>query len=108
MAREIRVSGTHAAARNQRVIAVGVDRKGNLYAGSSNYFDKGQKAATDRLGVKRVKADRKLHAEEELMAEVDDLVRVGTSKLDPCGPDWHDCLGQLLSKGIEIDNCNVR
>jgi hypothetical protein len=38
------------------------------------------------------------------MAEVQDLVAIGTSKRYPCGPQEHDCYGQLIKKGIQIDN----
>jgi RHS repeat-associated protein len=51
IAQGIRTSATHAPAINQRTIAVGVDTEGRLWAGSSNRFDAGQRAALDRLGV---------------------------------------------------------
>jgi hypothetical protein len=46
VASEVRESGLHPAARNQRVIAVGEDSSGGLHAGSSNGFDT---AAADRI-----------------------------------------------------------
>jgi len=103
MASEVRDAGLHPAARNQRVIAVGSDGSGGLHAGSSNGFDAGQRAALERLGINRVPGSAKLHAEEELLRALDDLKKVGTSKRMPCGPSEHDCLRQLVERGVEIE-----
>src|SRR5439155_14567962 len=51
LADEVRTSGLHPAAVNQRTIAVGADSEGSLFAGSSNGFDAGQRAALERLGI---------------------------------------------------------
>ncbi|MGI9303951.1 MAG: polymorphic toxin-type HINT domain-containing protein, partial [Gammaproteobacteria bacterium] len=99
-AAEIREAGVHPAARNQRVVAVGEDASGNLFAGSSKFFDKGQRAAADALGIKRVPSRKGNHAEENLLDAVPDLRRVGTDKLDPCP----NCLRQLIERGVKIDN----
>jgi len=103
-ANEIREAGQHPAARNNRTIAVGEDANGNLHAGSSNGFDRGQREAADNLGVSRVPSRKGNHAEENLMDAVPDLKRVGTSKRNPCGPSEKNCAGQLKEKGIEVDN----
>ncbi|WP_444923039.1 FG-GAP-like repeat-containing protein [Microbulbifer sp. DLAB2-AF] len=104
LAEEIRSSGNHAAPRNNRTIAVGEDVNGNLFAGSSNGFDAGQRAAADALGIKRVPSRRGTHAEEDLMHYVNGLKKVGTSKRSPCGASEHNCAAQLLKRGIEVDN----
>jgi RHS repeat-associated protein len=107
IADDIRSSGLHPAARNQRTIAVGEDASGGLHAGSSNGFDAGQRAALQRNGVHRVPGSGRLHAEEELLRDVPDLQRVGTSVRDPCGPDEHNCRQQLLDRGVEIENDGI-
>jgi RHS repeat-associated protein len=104
LANEIREGGVHAPARNQRTIAVGEDAQGVLWAGSSNGFDKGQRAAADRLGVQRVPSRKGAHAEENLLREVPELKRAGTSKRAPCGAGEHNCAAQLERAGVEIDN----
>jgi hypothetical protein len=43
-------------------------------------FDKGQKAAEDALGIKRVPSKSDADAEENLLREVRGLKKVGTSK----------------------------
>ncbi len=103
MASEIRQAGLHPAARNQRTIAVGADESGRLFAGSSNGFDAGQRAAMERLGVSRVPGSASLHAEEELLRGVPTLSRVGTSVRTPCGPAEHNCLAQLVARGVGIE-----
>ena len=103
-AKQIRSAGTHPASRNQRTIAVGEDAEGNLYAGSSNGFDSGQQQAAESLGIKPVRCMPQAHAEENLMREVSNLKRVGTSVRVPCGASEHNCRGQLISRGIKIDN----
>lgn len=99
-AKQIREAGTHPASRNQRVISVGEDANGNIFAGSSGGFDKGQRAAADALGVQRVPTRAGRHAEENLLDAVPDLQRVGTDALDPCPR----CLPQLIERGVKIDN----
>lgn len=105
-------SALHPAAMNHRVIAVGVDGDGHLWAGSSNGFDPGQRAALSRLGITRVPGSSYLHAEEELLPQaaatrglpgVPNLRRIGTSVRYPCGPLEHDCLGQLTNAGVGIE-----
>lgn len=103
LAAQVREAGIHAAARNQRVIAVGEDGAGGLHAGSSNGFDAGQRAQLEALGITRVPGSGSLHAEEELIRGVTGLKRVGTSKRDPCGPAEHNCAQQLAERGIEVE-----
>lgn len=103
MASEIREGGQHPAARNNRTIAVGEDAEGNLFAGSSNRFDRGQKVVAEKLGVKIVKSKAGQHAEENLMREVPGLKRVGTSVRAPCGPTEHNCAQQLADALIEVE-----
>jgi hypothetical protein len=107
LANEIREAGAPRAARC-RVIAVGVDSKGKLWAGSSNNFDKGMREAAKRLGIEMVKTLDEHHAEENLMEAVPDLRAVGTSPQEPCPggpkPKQHDCNAQLEAKGIFVDN----
>lgn len=86
------------------MIAVGVDSEGNLFAGSSNGFDPGQRAALDELGIIRVPGSGNLHAEEEeLLRGVPDLQQVGTSVRMPCGPEEHDCALQLANAGVGVE-----
>src|SRR5262249_43036206 len=80
LASKIRGAGRHPAARNNRVIAVGVDAQGKLVAGSSNGFDRGQRAAAEALGIECVPSKKACHAEENLMREVSTLQKVGTSR----------------------------
>lgn len=103
IASDIRTSGLHPAAVNQRTIAVGQDTSGNLYVGSSNGFDAGQREAIDTHGVQRVPGSGSLHAEEELLRAVPDLQRIGTSVRAPCGPGEHNCLQQLVDRGVTIE-----
>lgn len=102
MASQIRQSGLHPIARNNRTIAVGQDDAGTLYAGSSNGFDAGQRAALEQLGIVRVPGSGGLHAEEELLREVPQLARVGTSVRVPCGPSEKNCMAQLLARGVQV------
>jgi len=101
---QIHKSGGHPATRNQRVMAVGRSRSGNVYVGSNAGFDRGQREAADRLGVIRVPTHGGMHAEENLVLSVPDLTEVGTARLYPCGPDQHDCQGLLTRGGIKIVN----
>jgi RHS repeat-associated protein len=100
----IRRAGSHPASRNQRTIAVGEDASGTLYAGSSNGFDRGQRAAAEGLGVRCVSCKGGAHAEENLIREVPNLQGVGTSSRLPCGVGEHNCRGQLEQRGVRIDN----
>ncbi len=104
LAKRIREAGTHPASKNQRVIAVGMDAEGKLFAASSNGFDRGQKAMADALGIKAVPSKAGHHAEENLLREVSDLKAVGTSKRWPCGPTEHNCAQQLIDRGVILDN----
>ena len=101
---EIRRASLHPAARHQRTIAVGVDHEGRLFAGSSSGFDRGQRAALERLGIHRVPGSGAMHAEEELLQSVPGLRRVGTSVRAPCGPTEHNCRLQLLQRRVELEN----
>jgi hypothetical protein len=103
LAEEIRLGG-HFLAAARRTIAVGQDAAGSLFVASSNRLDSGMRAVAQRLGVKEIPSVIGKHAEEVLMEGVPDLVRIGTSKRLPCGPGEHNCLEQLISKGIEITN----
>jgi hypothetical protein len=103
MADQVREAGLHPAAVNQRAITVGMDSGGNLFAGSSNGFDAGQRAVLARFGIERVPGNGMLHAEEELMMQIPDLQRIGVSGPPICGPESHNCLGQLTRLGVQID-----
>ena len=103
LAEEIRLGG-HFLAAARRTIAVGQDAAGNLFVASSNRLDSGMRAVAQKLGVKEIASVIGKHAEEALMEGVPDLVRIGTSRRLPCGPGEHNCLAQLISKGIEITN----
>lgn len=74
-----------------------------MFAGSSNGFDRGQRAAAEARGVICVSCKKGAHAEENLMREVPDLKPVGTSKRSPCGPSAHNCAGQLANRGVGRD-----
>ncbi|MEV6964417.1 LamG-like jellyroll fold domain-containing protein [Hamadaea sp. NPDC051192] len=104
-AKQIREAGDHDASINQRTIGVGQDSAGNLTAGSSNGFDAGQRAMTDKLGIRRVPSLADQHAEENLASDnagsLWPLERVGTDARSPCGPDEHNCAGLLDRLGIE-------
>ncbi|QWW19103.1 hypothetical protein I6B53_08240 [Schaalia sp. 19OD2882] len=102
MAEQIRLNAESFFPRVRRTIAVGMDSKGGLWAGSSNGFDRGQAAMCDKLGIEIVPTMNGKHAEEELLNGVPDLVAVGTSNRMPCGPAEHDCAGQLADKGIQV------
>jgi hypothetical protein len=78
-ANQVRSAALHPAAANHRTIAVGVNSEGQLFAGSSNGFDAGQRAALENLGMTRVPGSAALHAEEELLRAVPDLQQIGTS-----------------------------
>jgi YD repeat-containing protein len=103
LANKVRMSGLHPAAVNERTIAVGANAEGKLFAGSSSGFDAGQRAALERLGISRVPGSSALHAEEELLRGVPDLQRIGTSLRAPCGPLEHNCLQQLIDRGVTIE-----
>lgn len=100
----IRRAGKHPASRNQRTIAVGMDKNGGLHAGSSGGFDEGQRKMAERLGIPRVPTKKGKHAEENLMSCIEGLKSVGTSKRAPCGSDEHNCAKQLTDAGIDVDN----
>lgn len=113
LSNRIRVAGGHPAAVNQRTIAVGRDSQGRLFAGSSNGFDAGQRAAADALGIPRVPSrtipnpaggHTRLHAEENLLNAVPELRTVGTSKRFPCGASERNCGAQLQAAGVKVDN----
>jgi RHS repeat-associated protein len=104
LAKMIREAGKHKPAINQRVIAVGQNAAGVLFAGSSNGFDAGQRAMADKLGIQRVPSSTGNHAEENLVKCVPDLKSVGTSKREPCGPTEHNCAGKLAELKIDVDN----
>jgi hypothetical protein len=75
---------------NNQVIAVGVDHDGQLVAAANtgSYFTAGQRALLEELDIRqaisRTVQGTKLHAEENLLGSVSDIVAVGTSKLEPC------------------------
>ena len=104
LAGEIRESGLHPAAVNNRTVAVGENSQGQLFAGSSNGFDRGQRGAAQARGVTCVSCKKGAHAEENLMREVPDLKQVGTSRRSPCGPSEHNCAGQLADQGVRVEN----
>jgi len=56
-----------------------------------------------KAGVQCVPSKADQHAEENLLREVPDLKKVGTSKRAPCGPSEHDCARQLEEKGVEVE-----
>jgi hypothetical protein len=88
-------------AAGQRTIAVAQAPDGSLYAGSSYGFDAGQKAMAQLLGINLIPTDRRLHAEENLIKFLKgNFCTVGTYQQAPCGPDRHDCAGQLTRLGI--------
>ncbi|HEU4551294.1 MAG TPA: RHS repeat-associated core domain-containing protein [Chitinophaga sp.] len=109
LAKEIADSGDHFFAQKLRTVAVGEDSSGKLFAASSNGLDAGQRAKALELGITPLNSStvmvdgKNLHAEEVLLKEVDDLKAVGTWKRAPCGPDEHNCLQQLIDKGVKIE-----
>jgi len=103
LAEDIRTSGDNLQSITRRTIAVGQDKAGKLFAGSSNGFDKGMRAALTRLGITRVPGSGKLHAEEELLRGVPNLKRVGTSVRAPCGPAENNCAQQLKDANVEVE-----
>jgi len=104
-ARQIRQAGDTPRAINSRVIAVGQDEAGNLTAGSSNGFDMGMQTEADNLGIRTVPSIGGQHAEEDLMLDNQDtlwpLKRVASDNQGACGPESHDCAGQMDDLGIE-------
>ena len=104
-ARQIRLAGDDPQAVNERVMAVGQDEAGNLTAGSSNSFDRGQRLMADQLKIRRVPSRAGYHAEEDLIADNEGslwpLKRVASDNQVPCGPERNDCAGQLDRLGIE-------
>jgi len=104
-ARQIRLSGNDDIAINSRVIAVGQDEAGNLTAGSSNRFDTGMQTAADNLKIRIVPNVDGMHGEEELMEDNRNtlwpLKRVASDNQGACGPERHDCAGQMDNLGIE-------
>lgn len=103
LAQQVREAGLHPAAVERRTIAIGANSEGELFAGSSNGFDAGQRAALEDLGITRVPGSPELHAEEELLRGVPGLTRVGTSVRMPCGPLEHDCALQLANAGVQVE-----
>jgi hypothetical protein len=104
-ARQIRLSGDTPQAITQRVIAVGQDEAGNLTAGSSRGFDMGMQTAADNLGIRIVPSIGGQHAEEDLLLDNEgtlwQLERVASDNQGACGPEGHDCAGQMDRLGIE-------
>jgi len=104
MAREVSHSGSGFARR--RTVAVGADSNGRLWAGSSNGFDAGQRAALERLGIQRVPGSAGLHAEEELLRALrteggpSSFTSIGTFSRMPCSDAGHMCAQQLFDWGI--------
>jgi hypothetical protein len=103
LASDVRDAAKDRLARNMRVFAVGVDASGKPYVGSSNGFDPGQKEMADRLNITRVPSSRGNHAEENLLKADVGIMKVGTWHRMPCGPMEHDCLKQLISRGVEVE-----
>jgi len=99
------MSGNDNIAISSRVIAVGQDDAGNLTAGSSNRLDTGMQAAADNLGIRIVPNVNGMHAKEELMQDNQgtlwSLRRVASDNQGACGPESHDCAGQMDKLGIE-------
>jgi hypothetical protein len=106
-ARQIRQSGDTPRAIRSRVIAVGQDEAGNLTAGSSNGFDMGMQTAADNLGIRTVTSIDGQHAEEDLLLDNKDtlwpLKRVASGNQGACGPESHNCAGQMDNLGIEYN-----
>jgi RHS repeat-associated protein len=102
LAAQIREGGLHAAARNTRTFAVGVDSEGRLFAASSNGFDRGQREAAARLGITVVRSSTGAHAEENLLRRVPGLKDVGTSVRTPCGANEQNCIEQLATSGVGV------
>jgi hypothetical protein len=80
-----------------------MDSAGNLFAGSSNGFDAGQRTALEMLGISRVPGVGMLHAEEDLVASVPDLERIGVSGSPICGPESHNCLALLTRLSVQTE-----
>jgi len=72
--------------------------EGRLVAGSSNGFDRGQKEMAEKLGIRTVPTSGGKHAEENLLKG--QVEAIGTTRT-PCGPDRHDCAGQLATAGVQ-------
>jgi RHS repeat-associated protein len=100
LAQRISDAGEHYFARVLRVVAVGRDKAGNLYAASSDRFTAAQRKLTDALGIQRVPSTPGNHAEENLLEAVDDLDGVGTYPQDPCPT----CLPQLVERKVNVEN----
>jgi RHS repeat-associated protein len=103
LADQVRLGARYPQAAKMRVIAIGENSQGELFAGSSNGFDPGQLRVLKELGIGRVPAIEGYHAEEEILTYVPDLVRIGVSGQPPCSPERHDCLGKLIRAGVEIE-----
>jgi RHS repeat-associated protein len=105
MAREV-----HGAADSpfalRRTIAIGQDAEGSLWAGSSNGFDRGQRAALERLGINRVVGSNTLHAEGELLRAdkggLFTLKSVGTWSRMPCADAGFMCAASLDARGVTV------
>lgn len=94
----------HRITAIRRTVAVSEDSAGNLHVGSSNGLDSGMRDPSGRFGVAPVPSRPGLHAEEELMEAITDLVRVGTSRRLPCGPAEQNSVQQLRNRGIIVTN----
>ena len=88
-----------------RTHAVAEDANGQLWVGaSSGGFDSEQRQVAEGLGLNFVQTRGDNHAEENLMQQVPNIVRMGTSRA-PCppGPKTHGCAVQLQERGIIVD-----
>jgi len=103
LARTIRLAGESPQSRNMRTIAVGQDEAGNLKAGSSRGFDKGQRECCKVLGIEMVPSSAGKHAEENLLKGFPGMRRIGTDARQPCGPGEHNCAAQLRAAGVQIE-----
>jgi hypothetical protein len=76
-----------------------------LTAGLGNGFDTGMQGTADNLEIRTVTSIDGQHAEEDLLLDNKDtlwpLERVASDNQGACGPEWHDCAGQMDDLGIE-------
>ena len=103
LAARVREAGLHPAAVSRRTIAIGENSAGELFAGSSNGFDRGQRTMAQLPGIECVPCKAGMHAEENLLREVPRLRRVGTSVRMPCGPGEHNCAAQLQQALVKVE-----
>lgn len=65
----------------------------------------GMQTAADNLGIRIVPSINGQHAEEDLLLDNEDwlwpLKRVASDNQGACGPESHDCAGQMDNLGIE-------